>query len=280
MTPSSSPSPSTPSSPSASPGAARHAARARSFDGAAAQYAANRPSYPPALFDAVEDLAGRSMRGARAADVGAGTGISTGLLHGRGADVLAVEPGPGMAAEFRRVHPGIPIVRGSGDALPLATASMDLLTYAQSWHWTEPRRSVPEAVRVLRPGGALALWWNTEALDVPWIEAAARRAGRFLGLDEKDLKADRSSCSAHPAHSLAADPSGTLAFEHHRVRWSRRVPVDTRLANIGSHSQFLVLGEEATTAFFAEERNHLLQAFPEGFVEETYVVELLVAIRP
>ncbi|CAL9460701.1 hypothetical protein SUDANB6_02629 [Streptomyces sp. enrichment culture] len=22
---------------------------------------------------------------------------------------------------------------------------------------------------MLRPGGALALWWNTAALDVPWI---------------------------------------------------------------------------------------------------------------
>lgn len=55
--------------------------------------------------------------------------------------------------------------------------------------------------------------------------------------------------------------------------------MDTHLANIGSHSPFLVLGEEVTEAFFAEERNHLLQAFPEGFVEETYVVELLVAIR-
>jgi SAM-dependent methyltransferase len=273
MTPSSSPSPSTP------PGAPRHSARAHSFNAAAAQYAANRPSYPPALFDAVEDLAGRSLSGAKAADVGAGTGISTGLLHDRGADVLAVEPGPGMADEFRRVHPRIPIVRGSGDALPLAAASMDFLTYAQSWHWTEPSRSVPEALRVLRPGGALALWWNTEALDVPWIEAAARRAERFLGLDEKDRKTGKSPSVATPAHSLAADPSGSLSFDHRQVRWSRRVPVDTRLANVGSHSQFLVLGEEATEAFFAEERNHLLQAFPGGFVEETYVVELLVAIR-
>ncbi|MFD8736417.1 class I SAM-dependent methyltransferase [Streptomyces sp. NPDC059618] len=293
MTPSSSRSDgTTPGTPSAPPGDGRYAARARSFDAVAAQYAANRPSYPPALLDAVEALAGRSLSGIRAADVGAGTGISTGLLHGRGADVLAVEPGPGMAAEFRRVHPRIPIVRGSGDALPLATASMDLLTYAQSWHWTEPRRSVPEALRVLRPGGALALWWNTEALDVPWIEAAARRAGRFLGLDEKaekaekdekdekDMRTERSPGTARPAHSLAADPSGTLSFEHRRVRWSRSVPVDTRLANIGSHSQFLILGEEATAPFFAEERNHLLQAFPEGLVEETYVVELLVAIRP
>ncbi|MFI0966213.1 class I SAM-dependent methyltransferase [Streptomyces sp. NPDC021080] len=279
MTPSSSPSPSTSSSPSTPPETTLHAARAHSFNAAAAQYAANRPSYPPALLDAVEDLAGRSLSGAGVADVGAGTGISTGLLHDRGADVLAVEPGPGMAAEFRRVHPGIPIVRGSGDALPLADASMDFLTYAQSWHWTEPRRSVPEAVRVLRPGGALALWWNTEALDVPWIEAAARRAERFLGLDEKDRKAEKSPGSARPEHFLAADPTGTLSFAHRQVRWSRHVPVDTRLANVGSHSQFLVLGEEATGAFFAEERDHLLQAFPEGFVEETYVVELLVAIR-
>jgi SAM-dependent methyltransferase len=273
MTPSSSLSPSTP------PGTPRHSARAHSFNSAAAQYAANRPSYPPALFDAVEGLAGRSLSGAKVADVGAGTGISTGLLHSRGADVLAVEPGPGMADEFRRVHPRIPIVRGSGDALPLAAASMDFLTYAQSWHWTEPSRSVPEALRVLRPGGALALWWNTEALDVPWIEAAARRAERFLGLDKKDRKAEKSPSSASPVHSLVADPSGSLSFDHRQVRWSRRVPVDTHLANIGSHSPFLVLGEEATEAFFAEERNHLLQAFPGGFVEETYVVELLVAIR-
>ncbi|MEU4169025.1 class I SAM-dependent methyltransferase [Streptomyces sp. NPDC026665] len=282
MTPSSSPSSSSSSptsspasspTPSTPPTAARHTARAHSFNAAAAQYAANRPSYPPALLDAVEDLAGRSLKGARAADVGAGTGISTGLMHSRGADVLAVEPGPGMAAEFRRVHPGIPIVRGSGDALPLATASMDFLTYAQSWHWTEPSRSVPEALRVLRPGGALALWWNTEALDVPWIEAAARRAEAFLRQDPA-VRIDGSA-----ARSLAADPGGGLDFDHRQVRWSRRVPIDTRLANVGSHSQFLVLGEEAIGAFFAEERNHLLQAFPDGFVEETYVVELLVAIR-
>ncbi|MEU6277220.1 class I SAM-dependent methyltransferase [Streptomyces populi] len=267
------------SSPSTPPGAPRRTTRAHSFNAAAAQYAASRPSYPPALLDAVEDLAGRSLSGARTADVGAGTGISTGLLHGRGADVLAVEPGPGMAAEFRRAHPGIPIVRGTGDALPLATASMDLLTYAQSWHWTEPDRSVPEALRVLRPGGALALWWNTEALDVPWIEAAARRAERFLGLDERDREAERGPGPVQTARALAADPTGPLSFARRQVRWSRRVPVDTRIANVGSHSQFLVLGEEATRAFFAEERDHLLQAFPEGFVEEAYVVELLVAIR-
>lgn len=149
-------------------------ARAHSFNAAAAQYAENRPSYPPALFDTIEELAGRSLSGRRAVDVGAGTGIATALLHERGAEVLAVEPGAGMAAEFRRRNPHLPLVRGSGDALPVADAHADLVTYAQAWHWTDPARSVPEALRVLRPGGALALWWNTEATDVDWIAAPPR----------------------------------------------------------------------------------------------------------
>lgn len=74
--------------------------QALSFDGAASRYAAHRPSYPPALFDAVEELAGRPLRGADVADIGAGTGLATRHLHARGARVVAVEPGAAMAGQF------------------------------------------------------------------------------------------------------------------------------------------------------------------------------------
>ncbi|MFI9465862.1 class I SAM-dependent methyltransferase [Streptomyces sp. NPDC052492] len=248
-----------------------HTARAHSFNAAAAQYAAHRPSYPPALFDTVEELTGRSLAGARVADVGAGTGMATALLLARGADVVAVEPGAGMAAEFRRALPGVPVVRGDGNALPLAGRGVDLITYAQSWHWTDPARAVPEAVRVLRPGGALALWWNTSAVDVPWIAEASARAGRHFG---RDLSAERD------LDARTADPSGRLRFRRRTVRWSRRVPVDAHLANLGSHSLFLVQGAERTAAYLAEERAHVLDVFPDGVVEETYDVVLLLASTP
>ncbi|MER6432884.1 class I SAM-dependent methyltransferase [Streptomyces sp900105245] len=249
-----------------------HAARAHSFNAAAAQYAANRPSYPPALFDTVEELAGRSLSGARVVDVGAGTGIATALLHGRGADVLAVEPGAGMAAEFRRALPHIPIVRGNGNALPVAGAHADFVTYAQAWHWTDPARAVPEALRVLRPGGSLALWWNGDALDVPWLVEAAGRIGRFLGTDIVAQQRD----GTRPE---LADPSGRLGFSRRVVRWSRRVPVDTHLANIGSHSAFLLTPEDSRNAFLQAERGHLLEVFPDGVVEEVYDVLLLLATK-
>lgn len=282
-----------------------HTTRAHSFNTAAAQYAANRPSYPPALFTTLEDLAAHPLKGAKVIDVGAGTGISTTLLHARGADVIAVEPGEGMAAEFRRAHPDIPLVRGTGDSLPLATASADFLTYAQSWHWTNPAHSLPEAFRVLRPGGALALWWNTAALDVPWIAAQARRIDQYFEdahptEEDTATKAEEGTATKTEEGTATKTKKDTESHQrtpgflaerafkgapeppphtHRVVRWSRQVPVDTHLANIGSHSAFLVIGEEDTDAFLAEERTRLLETFPDGRVEEVYDVLVIVATR-
>ncbi|MER7381658.1 class I SAM-dependent methyltransferase [Saccharopolyspora hirsuta] len=107
------------------------------------------------------------------ADVSAGTGIGTAVMCDRGADVIAVEPGGAMVAQLHQV---LPVVRGDSDALPLADSSRDLITYAQSWQWTEPDRSLPDALRILRLGGALAIWWSTTAFDVPWIRASRTTA--------------------------------------------------------------------------------------------------------
>ncbi|MCX5380499.1 class I SAM-dependent methyltransferase [Streptomyces sp. NBC_00091] len=239
--------------------------RARSFSSAAARYADHRPSYPAALFDAVEEMAGFPLAGARVADVGAGTGIASALLHARGARVVAVEPGDGMAAEFRRRNPGVAVVRGDGNRLPLATAGTDLLTYAQSWHWTDPARSAPEALRVLRPGGALAVWSNDPDTGVDWIAAQQARIEKRFGPGWYINEGARSQYG--------------LRFTTRPLRWSRRVPVDVHLAKLSTHSLFLV-GEPGTDEFLAAERAHLTALFPEGLLWEHYTVTLGLAVRP
>ncbi|TRV71354.1 class I SAM-dependent methyltransferase [Streptomyces sp. 130] len=254
-----------------SPNAVPGPTRALSFDRAAAQYAAARPSYPDALFDAVENIAGRPLRGARTLDVGAGTGISTRRLRDRGARVVAVEPGPGMAAQLRRDLPDVPLVRGDGNRLPFATASADLITYAQSWHWTDHTRSAAEVRRVLRPGGTLALWWNVTDDTVPWLAAQEERLVRFFGVGPEQLGPRR---SAVQDRDLPPD----LAFTCRRVPWTRRVPLTTHLDNLGSHSAFLTIDDDAARDFLAEERTRLLADFPDGTVEEAYVVELHAAV--
>ncbi|MFF5443693.1 class I SAM-dependent methyltransferase [Streptomyces sp. NPDC012888] len=245
-------------------------ARARSFSRAAQRYGAHRPAYPAALFDAVETLAGRPLRGARTADVGAGTGLATAGLRDRGARVVAVEPGDGMAAEFRRRLPDVPLVRGDGNRLPLATASLDLVTYAQSFHWTDPARSVPEAARVLRPGGALALFWNEPDVAVPWIaEQDARIRDRF---GEGWYTAD------HRVRGTGAE-GPAARFTDRTLHWSRRVPLDVHLAKLSTHSLFLTAGA-AGEEFLAAERALLTARFPSGEVEEHYAVELRLAVMP
>jgi SAM-dependent methyltransferase len=250
----------------------QHQAHAQSFGPVAAQYDAARPSYPDALFEEIERLAGRPLAGAAVLDIGAGTGIATRLLHGRGARVTAVEPSDGMAAVLHAVSPEIPLVKAGGDELPFHDSTADLITYAQAFHWTEPARSIPEAIRVLRPGGALVLFWNVKDRDARWVKA-----------QEDRLTAALPSYHYYGADLTAyADPLAEygLTVERALLRWERQVTVESLLTDLCSRSYFAVLTEEQREPVLAAERAALLAEFPDGVIPEPYQLTLIVARTP
>lgn len=149
-----------------------HEVAARGFGAQAAAYDRARPSYPP---DAVAWLAGnlRIGPGRLVVDLAAGTGKLTALLAGRGARLAAVEPVGPMGRRLRAALPGVPLVAAVAEALPLAAASVDAVVVAQAFHWFDAPRALAELARVVRPGGGLALIWNSLDRGVGWADEIA-----------------------------------------------------------------------------------------------------------
>jgi SAM-dependent methyltransferase len=79
-----------------------------------------------------------------------------------------------MRAKLQAALPGVVTLDGTCEAIPLDSRSVDAVTCAQSFHWFDPVRGVSEIIRVLRPGGGLALVWNQRDEQVPWVAEMSR----------------------------------------------------------------------------------------------------------
>jgi SAM-dependent methyltransferase len=245
------------------------------FGAVAGCYAWARPDYPAELYAALAELSGRGLAGALVVDVGAGTGIAARQLRNRGARVIAVEPSAGMLAELARSSPGVAVVQGDGNALPLRDRCADFVTYAQAWHWTEPERAVPEYRRVLRPRGSFAAWWNLTARLAPWEMAQENRLVAAC-------PAYREARDKYPGSRGETDLAVLALGERARFEqfsWSRQVALDMHLGNLRSKSYVAALGRDDACRFTAAERAALLAEFPDGVVTEVYRTVLAV-VRP
>jgi SAM-dependent methyltransferase len=147
------------------------------FSDRVADYVKHRPGYPDALATTLQRELGLSS-GSIVADIGSGTGISTDLLIRLGCEVFAVEPNADMrrAAESQfsgnaRFHS----VAGRAEHTTLADASVDAITAGQAFHWFDRVQARRECLRILRPGGKVALFWNTRRVDgTPFLVAYER----------------------------------------------------------------------------------------------------------
>jgi SAM-dependent methyltransferase len=248
------------------------------FDSAAAEYDAARPSYPAALFDELAMRAGH-LKGKLVLDWGAGTGIASRQLAERGATVISLDIGEQMLRRALVRSPGSTCVLADGNRMPIRSASADVVTFAQSWHWFDHRVAAAEVARVLKPGGLWAAWWNR-----------ARAEGERWFEDYQQLVS--SSCPGYRWQRLrAADPAPDWTDELVRaqalvepagsvvIQWTRHVSAADWITDDRSKSYFIELAPSARQAVLAEVAAIIASRFPDGQMTVPYVTTLLLASK-
>ena len=103
---------------------------------------------------------------------------------------------------------GLTIRATTAEATGLDDASVDLVVYAQSWHWVDAGRAGAEAARILAPGGAIAAAWNQMDVSDPWV----RRLTRIMR-----------SGDVHRVDDPPAFGPAFTALRLHQVRWTDRM---------------------------------------------------------
>ena len=124
------------------------------FSDQARDYERYRPGYPPELF---EYLAVAAPARERAVDVGTGNGQSAVGLAAHFAQVLATDPSQAQL-DRARPHPRVAYRREPAECIGAEPASVDLVVAAQAAHWFDWRQFPREVLRVLKPGGVVAIW--------------------------------------------------------------------------------------------------------------------------
>ena len=132
------------------------------YAGAAVHYRCGRPAYSPrleALLAAELSLDG----GGRLLDVGCGPGILTVRLAHLFDAAVGLDPDPAMIAEGRRAArerdiANITWIQARAEHLPaVAPGPYRLVTFGQSFYWTDEVRVAEAVYDMVEPGGALAL---------------------------------------------------------------------------------------------------------------------------
>jgi SAM-dependent methyltransferase len=129
------------------------------FGRTAREYELGRPLWPEEQLDRV--IAELDLEAdATVLDLGAGTGKLTRALVPRVGRVYAVEPDDAMRDVLEEVVPGAEALPGSAEAIPLADDEVDAVFSGEAFHWFATPEALAEIVRVLRPRGALVVFWN------------------------------------------------------------------------------------------------------------------------
>ena len=235
-------------------GVADRAERALSFGAIADDYDRLRPGPPDVAVDWL--LPAHCQV---AIDVGAGTGLLTRALARRVAQIVAVEPDERMAAVLRARSPGVRVLSGSAEAIPVPGASADGVFVSTAWHWMDPDRAAGEIGRVLRDGGRFGVIWTSLDHQAGWLLALRRPDRREpCGADSSQAAAERAR--HHEVTLPAAAPFGNISTAS--FAFTRTMAIGDLVDLLATYSGFITASPVDRAAGLARARAALQERFP------------------
>jgi len=190
------------------------------------------------------------VAGQDAIELGCGTAYVSAWLARRGARVVGIDNSAAQLATARRLQRehGLEfgLIHGSAERVPCADASFDLaISEYGACLWADPQRWVPEAARLLRPGGALIFLMNSALLTlcVPAEPATDRLRRPAFGMYRVEWPGDI-GVEFHLSHGdwlrllrqngfeledlieVQAPEAGTTRYEYVTLEWARRWPAE------------------------------------------------------
>ena len=252
------------------------------FDSVASLYDEARPGYPERLFDDLAALSGTGP-GAKALEIGCGTGQATVPLARRGYRVLCVELGANLAAIARSKLTGYPdarVLASSFEDWPLEEEAFDLVVSATAFHWVGSAVRYQKSAQALRPGGSLALIWNTHHPEGSTegfpdaLDDLHRRETPHLAHERRPPRLDR-------ADDKAGEVEGSGFFEKPEERaypFGASHDAESYLRLLGTFSSHRALEEATRQRLFAAVARLIDEEYG-GRVVEGYRSELYVARR-
>jgi ubiquinone/menaquinone biosynthesis C-methylase UbiE len=111
---------------------------------------------PPGIESALRDLA-RKSHARRILDVGCGTGQWLGVFPSD-ATVFGIDPATEMLKRARGRNSHVQLIRGHANELPFRDNKFDFLYCIHALHhFEDPEKFIYESIRMIHPGGALAI---------------------------------------------------------------------------------------------------------------------------
>ena len=251
------------------------------FDSAAELYDRARPGYPSELYDDLQAITGL-VAGARALEIGPGTGQASVPMARRGFRVTGIELGANLAklaARKMAPYPGCQIRVGRFESLSAADGPFDLIYSATAFHWLDPDSRVAACRELLRPGGWLAVWSS-------WHCAGGSR--QFF-IDAQDCyehwdPATPPGIRLTEPGELPDDPDGIAGapgFEpaiHRRYYWEESRTTESYLDVLRTYSGHIALDDAAREGLFAC-LAELIESRYGGRIRKAYLTGLTLVQR-